>query len=157
MLLDGRANQWFHQGLEELMAEPLCSSRNGPMRERLHVLTRLPDPRQRVLTIPRRRSNPFFQTAQAVWVLAGSANADWICRYNSQLRAYLDPGATAFHGAYGHRLRGGTRDQLRDVITQLERDPDSRRAVAIIRDPRRDHPDLAPRDPPCNLALTFSA
>jgi len=118
----------------------------------------LVQPRQRVLTIPYRRANPFFQLAEPVWILAGRSDAEWICRYNSQLRQYLD-GGPDFHGAYGKRLRRagfqGTADQLKDVLAQLRLDAGSRRAATVLRDPELDNPQVETRDMPCNIACTY--
>ena len=154
--MHGRANAWFHAALAELTATTLVTSRGRKAREILHVVTRLPDARQRVLTVPWRRWNPFWAVAEQVWILAGSRDAAWITAYNSRLRDYLDSvDAEAFHGAYGDRLRHGPRDQLRDVQRQLQDDPGSRRAVATIHDPARDNPEVPTNDRPCNCALAY--
>ena len=155
--LVGHANQWFAAGLSALLDAPRATSRGRAHRELLHVVTRVPDARRRVLTVPWRRANPFFQIAETVWLLAGSADAAWILRYNQRLHAYLDPSATAFHGAYGARLRRSFgRDQLADVFAQLQQDPGSRRAAVVLRDPARDNPDTPTLDQCCNIAATYT-
>ena len=165
--LHGHANRWYLTTLNAIVTTgDKVHARGRDTWEWLHVLTRLPDPRKRVLTIPYRRANPFFQAAETVWILAGRSDADWITYYNSQLAQYLDGDAQHFHGAYGERLRHASpgtgipmgpvwRDQLKDVVTQLQRDPGSRRAVATIHEPWQDHPDTDTKDRPCNLALTY--
>lgn len=157
MKFERHANRWFDEGLVALRFAPVVEARGRVTHELLHVTTTLPDARRRVLTVPWRRANPFFQIAEPVWILQGSDAAEWICRYNSRLRAYLDPADPGrFHGAYGARLRAWKdRDQLRDVIRQLEEDPGSRRACAVLHDPERDNPDTTTNDRPCNIAAVY--
>lgn len=61
---------------------------------------------------------------------------------------FLDDGV--FHGAYGARAHGA----LGDVVSLLERDPDSRQAVISVFDSQRDL-DRAKRDIPCTIAMHF--
>lgn len=152
----GHANQWYAEVLATLRDAPRVTSRGRDTRELLHVTTTLPDVRRRVLTVPWRRTNPWFQIAEPVWLLHGADEAEWILRYNRRLAAYLDEGRATFHGAYGARLRHWYgRDQLHDVLQQLLDDHGSRRACVILRDPLRDNPDTPTVDQPCNLAATY--
>jgi thymidylate synthase len=169
--LKGHANQWYVDVAEVLIndGQPVVS-RGRAVHEALHTQLRMPDPRKRVLTIPFRRANPFFQAAEAVWILAGRADAQWILPYNRQLRQFLDtavPRPGYFHGAYGERLRrwdhisklgeppGPEVDQLQHVLDQLRKDSGSRRAVAVLHNPRIDNPWHDTLDRPCNIALSF--
>lgn len=61
---------------------------------------------------------------------------------------FMDHGV--FHGAYGTRVHG----RLGDLVTLLERDPDTRQAVLTIYDSRSDLGALK-RDVPCTLSLHF--
>ena len=167
----GHANQWYVPVVDALLKQgaPVIS-RGRAVHESLHTALQLAESRRRVVTVPYRRANPFFQAAETVWILAGRADAQWILRYNSQLRQYLDtavPRPSQFHGAYGERLRrwdhisqleeppGPEVDQLRHVLDQLRKDPGSRRAVAVLHNPRVDNPWLETLDRPCNIALTY--
>lgn len=165
----GHANSWYLPRLRALWSQgDRVTSRGRTTREVLHVTTRLSDPRLRVLTIPFRRSNPFFQALEPAWILAGRSDALWITHYNAQLLRYLDPGAETFHGAYGERLRAwgvhaqheadqlwGQRDQLFDVLQQLKDDPGSRRAVAVLHNPGFDNPGVETLDRPCNIVVSY--
>lgn len=170
--LRGHANQWYRRALEEIpRVGTEVTTRGRTTWEVLHATTVLPDPRKRVLTVPNRRANPFFQAMETVWLLAGRSDAGWICRYNSQLRQFLDAGEH-FHGAYGQRLRRWgswhgqpdridglkglpSNDQLDSVVDQLSADPNSRRAAVVIRNPDWDNPYTDTKDMPCNLACTY--
>jgi len=166
----GHANKWYIDAIADLWTSgKSVTARGRETREALHVVTTLPDPRRRVLTVPFRRANPFFQAAETVWILAGSADATWICHYNEQLRNYLDKGSEFFHGAYGERLRqwgthsrsrqptvrGAGLDQLSLVIEQIKADPGSRRAVAVLRNPTYDRVDIPTLDQPCNMTCAY--
>ena len=165
----GHANTWYVDRLRTLRQHgDRVLTRGRWVREQLHAVTVLLDPRQRVLTVPTRRANPFFQAAETVWLLAGLARADWIIAYNSQLAQYLDPSATGYHGAYGERLRrygahertglaGPGVDQVALAVRQLHEDPHSRRAVLVLRNPALDRPDLPTADSPCNVSMTVTA
>jgi len=58
--------------------------------------------------------------------------------------------AGVFHGAYGARVHG----RLGDLVSLLERDPDTRQAVLTIYDSRSDL-GVTKRDVPCTVALQF--
>jgi thymidylate synthase (methanogen type) len=118
------------------------------------VITTYVNPEQRVCTIPERDANPFFHLMEALWILAGRQDVEWLAQFNQQMRKYSDDGKV-FHAAYGHRLRKhfGV-DQINETIRLLKADPDTRRAVMAIWDP--DH-DLffASKDIPCNDLIAF--
>src|SRR5258708_38968866 len=104
----GHANIWFRRGLQELLRDGITiTARGRTTKEFLQVTTTLPHPRKRVLTVPHRRANPFFQAAETVWILAGRSDEKWLRHYNTQMAKFLDPHISAdhFHGAYGERLR----------------------------------------------------
>lgn len=164
---EGHANVVFVPMIKKILSEgESVSPRGRPIRELLHQTLVMPDPRKRVLSLYKRRSNPFFQIAETVWILAGSSSAEWILRFNKQLAKFLDQDSKYFHGAYGERLRRygmlsrldtkePTTDQLLAVINELRHDPDSRRAVIVFHHPRWDHLFVPTNDRPCNIAFTF--
>src|SRR3972149_219421 len=87
----GNANRILPEVLEWVLNEGECVTTRGRMvYEQLHVVTELPNPRQRVLSLPHRRANPFFQAAETVWILAGRSDAAWITYFNGKLARYLD-------------------------------------------------------------------
>lgn len=184
--LVGHANGWYLDALRRVIdTGEKVATRGRTTWEILHALTKLPDPRRRVLTVPYRRANPFFQALETVWILAGRADAEWLTYYNAQMAKFLDPKTRSvgggvhgyedevvgveehFHGAYGERLihwgqhrRTGLRErgqgnQIRDVVRQLRMDGNSRRAVMTIHNPLVDNPGIATLDRPCNIAMSY--
>jgi len=162
--LYGHANLWYVPTLRALKADGFQSSPRGKETyEFLHTVLNMPDPRKRVMTVPFRKANPYFQMAETVWILSGRQDAKWITKYNSRLSQFLDKDwdPDNFHGAYGRRLRGADGfggkivDQLQDVLDQLSSDPDSRRASVVLQDPKRDRPSVPTNDRPCNIAATY--
>jgi hypothetical protein len=128
------------------------------------VVTEYLQPCERVLFNAARNPNPFFHFFEALWMLAGRNDVDWIAQFNSRMREFSDDGQT-FHGAYGYRwryafdLEGGAEDdyadQLVKIIRMLRRCPDERRAVLTMWNPIWDleRPDV--KDVPCNQQVLF--
>lgn len=93
------------------------------------VLLTYQNPLQRVLFNTARDCNPFFHVAEALWMLNGSNNLDYLLWFNSKFGDYSDDGVT-LHGAYGHRWREYFGyDQLEWIIDELAANPTSRRCV----------------------------
>jgi thymidylate synthase len=148
----------------------VAAPRGLPTLELLHCLTRVEQPQRRVLTIPGRKLNPFFNMAESLWILNGQSEAWWILYFNSQLQKFLDAPMTDFYGAYGERLRKWPRvkaasaglvqdivleDQLMDCFWTLHTAPESRQAAMILRNPIYDKNGKQTMDRPCNIAVTF--
>jgi thymidylate synthase len=149
-------------------------SRNGGVLEHQNPVTTVYcAPNQRVLFDPIRDANPFFHLMEGLWMLAGRNDVAWITQFNSKFAQYSDDGKT-FHAAYGYRWRHhfnndtdnddfDSTDQLQKVIAILKADPESRRAVVAMWDPRADlwSPDeiklrgSVPKDLPCNTNIYF--
>jgi len=108
------------------------------------VCTVFRKPQERVMFDPRRDANPFFHLMEALWILAGRKDVEWIARYNAQIANYSDDGKS-FHAAYGYRLK----DQIEPVIDLLIREPHTRRAVLQIWDSQLDLNHQG-KDIPCN-------
>lgn len=171
----GNANTTLTVMLDAIHEVGLSTAPRGrPIRELLHAVSILQDPRERVLTQHGRRANPFFQAAETVWILAGSSEAAWLTHFNAQMEQFLDADGTSgkprthFHAAYGERMRrwGDSNkyavfarsfeppvDQIQLVLQELRKDPESRRAVMIFGNPEFDKYDT--KDRPCNIAFTF--
>lgn len=126
------------------------------------VATYYSNPTECVLFDPVRDCNPFFHLYEAIWMLAGRNDVERVKTYSKQIAAYSDD-ATVFHGAYGTRWRrwfaapgdyGGPIDQLPQIVSQLKRDPDSRRAVLQMWDADTDLNGNG-LDVPCNTNAYF--
>lgn len=133
----------------------IADSRNGKVRTSLDPFTlTLEDPRKRVLFCPRRNANPVFHLAEALWMLAGSNEVEFVKKYNKQMYSYSDNGIT-FNAAYGHRWRNHFgHDQLLIVIEMLKSNPQDRRVVLSMWDPREDL-NSDSLDVPCNTQAVF--
>jgi thymidylate synthase len=107
---------------------------------------------ERVLFDPIRDANPFFHLFESLWMLAGRSDVAFVKKYNSRIGQYADNGIN-FNAAYGYRLRTHFGfDQLENVITRLQCNPDDRRAVLHLTDPV----DLLKTtlDQACNMVIT---
>lgn len=133
----------------------LRDSRNGPVKVfRTPVTTIYERPTERVVFYPERDANPFFHFMEGLWMIAGRNDVEWISRFNSSIVNYSDDGVT-FHGAYGYRWRKHFGFDQLDVIAHLLRtNPDDRRIVLQMWDPKVD---LARegKDFPCNTSIKF--
>ena len=129
-------------------------SRNGPVMEyREPVTTVYRLPRNRVLFNAVRNANPFFHVMEALWMLAGRNDVEWISQFNSNIAQYSDDGKI-FHGAYGYRWRRAFQyDQIDAVIHELQKDPESRRAVIAMWNSDWDIEHS--KDLPCNTHIYF--
>lgn len=130
-------------------------SRVGETLELLHVGLDLDDPRQRWVISRRPQINPAFAIADALWILAGSNDADVMNYWFPNLPKFAGYGPT-YAGAYGHRLRRhfGV-DQVKRACAALSSASESRQVVLQFWDVLADLPqaDGAPRsaDVPCNV------
>jgi len=129
-------------------------SRNGPILVcPWPVITVFHKPIERVLFNRERDANPFFHLFEAIWMLAGRNDVTFVSQFVERMKEYSDDGET-LEGAYGYRWRNWWRkDQLLEIIYQLQQDPDSRRAVLTMWDVA----DLfaESKDKPCNTHIYF--
>lgn len=118
------------------------------------VLTEILVPQKRVLISPLRDANPFFHFMEAMWMLAGRRDVEFVAQFNSHISTFSDDGVN-FHGAYGHRWRNWFHtDQLKEVIKTLLYDPISRRCVLQMWDCDFDLGKQG-KDYPCNTHIYF--
>lgn len=122
-----------------ILAGPLADtelSRNGDARVlRSPAVTIYREPTERVLFSPVRDANPFFHLMEALWMLAGRDDLSWLVQFNSKFAAYSDDGGKTQPAAYGHRwINYFGYNQLEDIIEELSKRPDSRRAVLTMWD-----------------------
>ena len=68
------------------------------------VMTTYKRPEERVLFYPSRDANPFFHLFEALWMLAGKNDLEYVSRFNSRMKDFSDDGKI-LNGAYGHRWR----------------------------------------------------
>ncbi len=154
-------NQAFVR-LVNIFQDHTCSileqpSRNGlVLRADGPVMVTYLHSRERVLFNRARDCNPFFHLFESLWMLAGRNDVAPLKHYVSTIEDFSDDGKT-FHGAYGHRWRGqGTPfDQLKEIVDQLQRDPNSRRCVLQMWNSGSDL-FRQTKDKPCNTHAYFS-
>lgn len=119
------------------------------------VTTHYLRPRERVIFWHERDANPFFHLMECLWMLSGRDDVEWLAQYNSRIAQFSDDGEK-FHGAYGFRWRNHFAiDQLETLVTELQANNDTRRAVLSMWDASED---LGAQsvDIPCNLNIVFS-
>ncbi|MCH4810911.1 thymidylate synthase [Vreelandella neptunia] len=110
--------------------------------------TRLAQPLERYLFVPRRNNDIVAQFAESMWVLAGQNDIGWLSKYLPRAPLFSDDGNT-WRGAYGPRLRRwGNIDQIDAVRKILLADRASRQAVMTLFDPAVDYEPS--KDIPCN-------
>ena len=155
MITGRNAPRAYSEALWNLKASYINeNSRNGPVR-------RFPDPvyltiqrpTERVLFCPVRDANPFFHMMEAVWMLAGQNEVEWLTQFNKNIANYADDGI--LRGAYGWRWKKG--DQISQCIKLLKEHPNTRQAVLQMWDPAYDMPAAHTKDRPCNTQIYFEA
>ncbi len=118
------------------------------------VLTTYLRPQERVLFLAERRANPFFHFFEALWMLEGRSDVDFVARFVKRMAFFSDDGRT-LRGAYGERWRQAYGfDQLWAVVELLRREPETRRAVLTIWFPAVDLGSTS-KDVPCNTHAYF--
>lgn len=102
---------------------------------------------------PVRKANPFFHLAEAMWMLAGREDLDFLLTFNKSFGQYSDDGVKIRGSAYGIRWRSwfGV-DQIDKLVAELTNN-ESRRAVLTQWDPA--DLNLNSKDVPCNLQTLF--
>lgn len=129
------------------------------------VTTMYERPLERVVLHAERDANPFLHFADAMWVLGGRCDVEYLARFGARMRTFSDDGER-FHGAYGLRLRHGfhdrhvsdkvsQRDQLAHAAFLLRENPNERRVVLQIWDGDSDLGRQS-KDIPCNLTIKLA-
>jgi len=148
-------NDALFMGLRHLRNHGIVAeSRNGKVRVAPGpVLTEYARPMERVLSWGKRDANPFFHLMEALWMLAGRNDVDFVAEFAKQMREYSDDGQR-LNGAYGFRWRRHFGfDQLEHLVHMLRKEPTTRRAVLQIYDPHSDSE--FSKDIPCNTVVYF--
>lgn len=150
------ADDAYHQLMTLISAEGYPQeSRNGNvLRLRYPLSVCYQNPMNRVLFHEERDWPVFFTFFEPLWMIAGRNDVKFLDQFNSGMKQYSDDGKT-FHAAYGHRWRRHFGfDQIHTVINSLKRDPNSRRAMLNMWDPKVDWKDGG-KDFPCNFMIKF--
>lgn len=130
-------------------------SRNGPVLVAPGTFqTEYDYPIERVLFNRQRDANHVFHLMEAIWMLAGRNDVEWLQQFNSRYVDYADRDGKVW-GAYGARWRTWLGlDQLHHVVDVLTRDPHSRQAVLQMWDAPSDL-GTTHADRPCNTHIYF--
>ena len=143
--------------VQELLENPDYESapRGQPIKELIGASFTLMNPRARLIASPTRAVNYGFAVGELCWYARGEEDLATMAYYNKRMPAFSDDGKT-LNSAYGCRMFGTSLfSQWENVMTELLKDPDSRRAMMIINQPF----DLGKavtagsKDVPCTLAL----
>lgn len=149
-----------HQALPEVMYLLATQghnrhSRNGRVRKIPGPVTiEYAKPMERVIFWPERDANPFFHVLEALWMLAGRNDVEFVASIVPMMATFSDDGEI-LNSAYGHRWRHHFGyDQLLKIAEALANNRDDRRQVLSM----WDHLDLGSdsKDLPCNTHIYFS-
>lgn len=159
--------EMYVEALHSLLSEGKdVAPRGKSIKELRPVIFENHNPLRRVTFAKGRVINPFFQLAESLWILAGRADVAWLTQYNASMANFSDDGVH-FNAPYGERLRywdksslhgqvdGEYLDQIEDIITKIQLDPDTRQAIGVIYNPNFDHANYRTLDRPCNMLLNF--
>lgn len=98
------------------------------------VMTEYERPWERVLFNSLRDANPFFHLMESLWMLAGRDDVAFPAYYAANITSFSDDGELVA-GAYGNRWRSRFGyDQLAWIISELKKNPQSRRCVLTMWD-----------------------
>ena len=133
----------------------LEESRNGPVITIQEPFTlKITEPTERVLFNPARDANPFFHVMEAIWMLAGRDDVEFLLPYNKRYIDYAEPSGKVW-GAYGIRWRYQfALDQIAEAIDLLGENPETRQVVIGMWHPYYDL-GAQTKDRPCNTHIYF--
>ena len=104
------------------------------------------DPYYPLVSFPGRKLNYKFAAAEALWILSGRSDLEYLTQFNANMAKYSDDGIT-LTGAYGPRINA----QLPYVANALVEDSATRQACLTIWE-RSPNPS---KDIPCTVAMVF--
>lgn len=146
-----------------------CAPRGKLIKELRPAAFEFENPYNRITFLGSRRINPYFQFAEALWILSGRSDVPWLCKFNANMNQFSDDGKN-FNAPYGERIRSYGKnnlhnfivnpvDQLLDAYYKLLNDKDTRQAVIVISHPQFDNSRYTigehGKDIACNLVITF--
>lgn len=155
---------FLHQLLHVLDA-PEIEIRGNKVREIVGESLVIRYPRERCYLLLHRNDSIFAKIAETLWVLNGRNDLEFLSYYLPRAIDFSDDGET-WRAGYGSRLRhyhnswdsNGSYlnlgvDQVQEIYKLLNKDPNTRRAVASIFDPELDY--VESKDIPCNNWMQF--
>lgn len=162
---DNPSQLYFDALIALLLEGKEVTPRGKRVRELRPVVFEYTNPRNRVTFLRGRKINPFFQMAEALWILAGRSDVPWLLHFNKNMAQFSDDGKH-FNAPYGERLRFWNRnnltgfifnphDQLADIYETLQKDHDTRQAYVSIWNPLFDHGERVTKDRACNVGIDF--
>ncbi len=92
----------------------------------------------------------FIGAAEAVQLVGGFSDPAWMVRHVKAFDVFREDDGS-FHGAYGLRIAG----HLGNIVSLLEKDPDSRQAVLSVYASDKDIWIVPPKDVPCTQGIQF--
>lgn len=108
------------------------------------------DPLSRIVATPSRGLSLVKLLGRLIWELTARNDLGSIAYYDDQALRFADKQTAIIPTAYGFRIK----EQIDEVVGILKKDPDSRRAVAVILDPATD--DMGTRlEYPCAISTQF--
>lgn len=177
-IFEGRnANRLYHEVLRSVKDNGQRVAPRGKPTLEIQAITTIKVPQERVLTVPGRGNNPFFNVAENLAILHGLENQrDFLLQFNKNLAQFFDNETDkAMWAFYGTRLRKWpvsmaqmlgeegvlqgkylmrSDDQLQEITHKLSQDGDSRQAVATLWHPALDN-QPGHKDYPCNWGVMF--
>lgn len=141
------------QAAEILARGTVIGVRGALTHELQHVSITLRNPLERCIVVPERHNNPFAAIYESLWVIAGRNDIADLSAYLPRAPDFSDDGST-WRAGYGPRLRNWRGvDQVAAVVSTLQAEPESRRAVISLFDPALDNEPS--KDIPCTNWLQF--
>lgn len=131
----GDVNQVYVELIHKIQSDgTVQTARGGGVSTiELHpAIIELEAPQQKLVTSYGRPVNVAFSLAEVIWILNGMRDVENLEFYNSKIKDFSDDGLV-FNAPYGARLRyDHGHDQIEDVVTLLQQEPDSRQAILTI-------------------------
>ena len=136
--------------IKQLLAQPLES--NGT-KEITNCILKVNNPSIKNIEFYHRAFSNKYGQAELEWYWSADNRCEIIGKYAKMWLALSDDGITN-NSAYGYIIhKKHNKDQLQEVIKELEKDKNSRKAVIIINDPTIDK--LTTKDLQCTIGLQF--
>lgn len=159
-IVASNVNIAYTQGIRHILnSSTVVHTRNGmALRCESALTTHYIYPNQRMLFSAARNANPFFHLFEALWMLGGRNDVEFVSKYVKTMANFSDDGVT-LNGAYGHRWRQAFGvDQIALIIKELKANPQSRRVVLQMWDSRKDleYGMTGGKDSCCNLMCKFA-
>ncbi|HEV7702626.1 MAG TPA: thymidylate synthase [Candidatus Paceibacterota bacterium] len=151
-IYQGLIKKIMEEGIEEL------NERTGHKTKSLPGLTFQIDLEKDGFPVLTLRKNPIKSPiAEQVWFISGEKNTEFLRKYTKMWDEFIEPDGT-ITSAYGYRWKHHfKRDQLRNLIELLQKEPSSRHGVIITWDPDDDgHGGTSKKNVPCPFAFTVN-